>query len=87
MQRSPQAPGSDKESRRQARADKLAASLRENLLRRKTQARSRNSEGDGGPADRARSANELGAAELEAESVVGDTDAADAPDANLGGDT
>ena len=74
MQRDPHAPGPglNNESRRKARADKLAALLRENLLRRKAQARGRKNTA---AADTSPSP---ASADLEAEGVVPDTDRTDA---------
>ena len=78
MQRSPHAPGPGKESKRKEREDKLAASLRENLLRRKAQARGRKN-----PAA-ADTSPSPASVDLEAEDVVPDTDATNAV---TGGDT
>ena len=77
MSRNPHAPEADKQSRRKARAAKLAASLRENLLRRKAQARSRKAGGAkaGGAADTATTQPSV---DLEAEGVVPDTEATNA---------
>jgi hypothetical protein len=89
MPHSPDAPRHDKESRRRAREDKLAASLRENLLRRKAQARSRKSGGTdcaGGTVPVPPSVD-LEAADLEAEDVVRDTDASNTTNANGEGGT
>lgn len=61
-------PGRDNESRRKARSDKLAASLRENLLRRKAQARGRKNN------DAADTSPTPASVDLEAEDVVPDTD-------------
>jgi hypothetical protein len=81
MQHKPGAPGPDKESRRRAREDKLAVALRENLLRRKAQARTRKGDGAGGAGGEAPAPPSV---DLEAEGVVHDTNATHAV---TGGDT
>ena len=60
----------DKKSKRKAREDKLAASLRENLLRRKSQARARKADS---AADK-----ESRIVDPEVEAIAPDTDAANA---------
>lgn len=73
MQNDPHPPGPGKEGRRRTRQDRLAASLRENLLRRKAQARTRKA---GAAVDLRLSARPADAeVDLEATGVLSDTGA------------
>jgi hypothetical protein len=66
--------GLDNKSKRKERQDRLAASLRENLLRRKSQTRARKADG---AADQATAPPSV---DLEAEGIVHDTGAATGAD-------
>jgi hypothetical protein len=66
----------DKKSKRKAREEKLAASLRENLVRRKSQARARR-QGDARDSEAADKEVEV---DLEVKAIVPDTDSDTVPD-------